>query len=1076
MNLNCSNQDPCPVILDSKCVIYEGENLLYIGVSTNDNFRFALEQINSVIGTLILSGGITQLLGDVVAYGPGVATATLAIVNNNVGQFGSSTAIPKITVNAKGLVTAISTDPIFIPSGALNFIGDVTGVGNTGADTTLTLATVNPNVGSYGSGTHIPTITVNGKGLITSASETVIPLANTTINGLLTAVDWNTFNNKQTAGNYITDLNGEVSGTGPGIANVIVNNAAVTGKVLSGVNITGGSISDTDSILTAFGKVQNQINGLIGGSIYKGVWNATTNSPVLTSGVGTQGWYYIVNVPGTTNLDGYDDWGLGDWAIFDGTAWQQVDNTDAVVSVNGFTGAVSLTTDNISEGLTNRYFTNTRARHAVSAGTGLSYDDNTGIFASTITQYTDVLARGAISAGSGITYDNVSGVITNSAPDQTVTIGSGTGMNVTGTYPNFTVTTTITQYTDALARGAISLTTTGTSGAATYNSSTGILNIPQYQGGVTSFNTRTGAITLTSSDVTTALGYTPLNGANAITIQTYLTIGLGGGGDANSVSIGRNAMGSNTGTRNIAIGYSTLNGSHNGSYDTAIGFAALGVATSGGNNTAIGGYAGSTITSGANNVIISGNTGIVGGIGVTTGSNNTIVGQNISGLATTLSNNIILADGAGNIKFQWDGTNIKLNGSIVGSNAYTSTAFTPQTRTLTINGTTYDLTADRSWTIGTTILNGTGFVKASGTTISYDNSTYYLASNPSGYITGITSGNVTTALGYTPYNSTNPNGYITSSGSISGSAGSISNFTASISTSPVNADAPSTINTIGYCTSVSLFGQSDGGLYTAGYGTAWYHQIFGDFRTGQLAVRGKNSNTWQAWRTILDASNSAYAYNMNQYVRTTDSPSWQEGTFGTTAGSSNQGIQIHFANATGGYGRIRFYENDSNSQTIHCFSTGWQGGGFGSTNSANAINIAGGAGVTFGSWNICDAYIQTGGTGWFRGNVIAYSDGRVKENIRSIDNALSRILNSRGVLYDRIDIAEKNNIGFIAQELEVTFPELVMTGSDGMKSVNYQNMSAVFVEGFKEQQTQIEELKTEVKELKVEIKELKSRI
>jgi hypothetical protein len=60
-------------------------------------------------------------------------------------------------------------------------------------------------------------------------------------------------------------------------------------------------------------------------------------------------------------------------------------------------------------------------------------------------------------------------------------------------------------------------------------------------------------------------------------------------------------------------------------------------------------------------------------------------------------------------------------------------------------------------------LNGTGFVKASGTTITYDNSTYYLASNPSGYITGITSGMVTTALGYTPYNSSNPSGYVTSS-------------------------------------------------------------------------------------------------------------------------------------------------------------------------------------------------------------------------------------------------------------------------------------------------------------------------
>jgi hypothetical protein len=71
-------------------------------------------------------------------------------------------------------------------------------------------------------------------------------------------------------------------------------------------------------------------------------------------------------------------------------------------------------------------------------------------------------------------------------------------------------------------RAGISLTTTGTSGAATYNSTTGVLNIPQYQGGVTSFNTRTGAVTLTSSDVTTALTYTP---QQPITLTTTGTSG-----------------------------------------------------------------------------------------------------------------------------------------------------------------------------------------------------------------------------------------------------------------------------------------------------------------------------------------------------------------------------------------------------------------------------------------------------------------------------------------------------------------------------------------------------------------------
>jgi len=147
----------------------------------------------------------------------------------------------------------------------------------------------------------------------------------------------------QAQGSYITQLNGEATAVGPGNATVTLSNLAVISKVLTGLNVTGGTISDTDSILTAFGKVQNQINGLAGGVTYEGTWNAATNNPTLTSSVGVQGHYYVVSVPGTTNLNGITDWQLGDWAIFNGSVWQKVDNTDAVVSVNGYTGAVVLT-------------------------------------------------------------------------------------------------------------------------------------------------------------------------------------------------------------------------------------------------------------------------------------------------------------------------------------------------------------------------------------------------------------------------------------------------------------------------------------------------------------------------------------------------------------------------------------------------------------------------------------------------------------------------------------------------------------------------------------------------------------
>lgn len=126
-------------------------------------------------------------------------------------------------------------------------------------------------------------------------------------------------------------------------SNLYHTNARVISSTITGVSITGGSISGTDTVLQAFGKLQNQINGVLGGAIYQGIWNATTNSPTLASGSGTKGYYYVVSVAGSTNLDGITDWKIGDWAIFNGTTWDKVDNTDAVSSVNGNIGAVALT-------------------------------------------------------------------------------------------------------------------------------------------------------------------------------------------------------------------------------------------------------------------------------------------------------------------------------------------------------------------------------------------------------------------------------------------------------------------------------------------------------------------------------------------------------------------------------------------------------------------------------------------------------------------------------------------------------------------------------------------------------------
>ena len=90
-----------------------------------------------------------------------------------------------------------------------------------------------------------------------------------------------------------------------------------------------------------------------------------------------------------------------------------------------------------------------------------------------------------------------------------------------------------------------------------------------------------------------------------------------------------------------------------------------------------------------------------------------------------------------------------------------------------------------------------------------------------------------------------------------GSANSLSYFQNTSSTNVGQAEGGS--NAIAYISDYSgtalTSGVKDGALYRQAYSTSWVHQIYGDYRTGQIAVRGKNNGAWQNWRRVLDESN-----------------------------------------------------------------------------------------------------------------------------------------------------------------------------------------------------------------------------
>jgi len=243
---------------------------------------------------LSLTGDATATLSSVDGTAAVSAALTLATVNSNVGSFGGTTAIPVLTVNAKGLVTAASTvnvatvlniadaestpgtDVINLLSDTLVFTGATgitTTVTNNDVDIDLDDTAVTP--GSYGSGTAIPNFTVDQQGRLTNAGSTsVATVLNITGDSGSDAVALLT---------ETLDIEG-----GTGVTTTVSNNKAsiaIGQPVGTGDNVTfnnvtvGGTLSSDDitaTTLTASGHV------IVSGNLTVNGTTTTVNSTTVT--------------------------------------------------------------------------------------------------------------------------------------------------------------------------------------------------------------------------------------------------------------------------------------------------------------------------------------------------------------------------------------------------------------------------------------------------------------------------------------------------------------------------------------------------------------------------------------------------------------------------------------------------------------------------------------------------------------------------------------------------------------------------------------------------------------------------
>jgi hypothetical protein len=270
--------------------------------------------------------------------------------------------------------------------------------------------------------------------------------------------------------------------------------------------------------------------------------------------------------------------------------------------------------------------------------------------------------------------------------------------------------------------------------------------------------------------------------------------------------------------------------------------------------------------------------------------------------------------------------------------------------------------------------------------------------------------------------------------------------------------------------------ESYGPVWNCGDGATWHHQVINGSSLVGISAGGTNYGSGRIYASG-NITSTAGNLRSNNWVYTEGNAGWYNDTYGQglrqVKGNVSYGqVIVHGENYNGWSGY------NTNNSTITAFMQNSSGThGFYQENNAgwtlfwNAGYACWGLGTdaTDPAYSLHITKYGGSNTGW-----IIWSDRRIKENIKTIDGALDKILSLRGVYYNKIDDPNKERqVGYIAQEVLEVVPELVVYSEElDIYNMNYAPMVSMLTEATKEhyaktlaQQAEIDALKEQVQTL-----------